>query len=327
MANEKSRMVIDQAKMIDERDAAIASQPKMIDERDAAIAERDAAIASQAKMIDERDAAIARNEAEIDARDILIARQDEIVRNLEARVARMPYLELLEVSPKQQVRALARTVPASLRGRARSFRLRRQAKGISVEDPSDRTAVVDEFPSGRVTLEHLVATQFDTRWYADRYDVPVEMAADDYWSVGLPAGRTISPAHDRAMNSPPPARPDHGAPVDFDQDPPGGRLCRRTHRCRSTIRTHTGFGGCVGHPAVPQSPRRRCQNGDRSTPACATAVPKPERGSVHAHRQASSHRDRIGSLPPVAGVRDHRGTGRTPSAVGIRPISSPIPSA
>ncbi|MCB0920081.1 MAG: class I SAM-dependent methyltransferase, partial [Actinobacteria bacterium] len=205
-ASEKSRMVQDLTALVDDRDAALGVQAAMIDERDAAIqlaeseidARGDAAKVLE-RMIDERDHAIERAEAEIDARDELISQQDGAIRELEAMAARLPYLEALEVSPKRQVRALARSVPRTISRRTRAFRTRKQSKLTEATETNDEPPRAPEFPATGASLEALIQQHLDPQWYATTFGVPPELAENDYWEVGLPRGRPVSAAHERAL--------------------------------------------------------------------------------------------------------------------------------
>ena len=191
-ASEKSRMVTDLTRQVEDRDTALQTQAALIDERDNALV-------TQSRMIDERDVAIERAEAEIDARDDLISKQDGALRELEAMAARLPYLEALEASPKLQVRALARTVPRTISRRTRAFRTRKQSKLTKAAETSDEPPRAPEFPATGSSLEALIQQHLDPQWYATTFGVPPELAENDYWEVGLPRGRPVSAAHERAL--------------------------------------------------------------------------------------------------------------------------------
>ncbi len=153
-------------RMIEDRDEAIRQQAVLVDERvaliahqDELIADRDNAIGAQARLVDERDHEIARLAAEVTARDAALANaisnyravSDQLIAVGDSRQR----LELLEVSPKEQVKALRRSLPASLSKRInRARRGRRSSSQESARSGTHELRSRVDLPLLRQVTQH-----------------------------------------------------------------------------------------------------------------------------------------------------------------------------
>ncbi len=93
MADERYEAILQQNRMIAERDTTIASQKELIDEKDEGIGnqtrmieERDAVIAGQKALIDERDAVITSQKVLIDEKDEGMRKQSRMIEERDAAI-------------------------------------------------------------------------------------------------------------------------------------------------------------------------------------------------------------------------------------------------